>query len=135
MTAANHLTNGTVRRVSATSQTIASGLSSLPRRTQSCPMTGMGAWHSSSGKFTRQRRQRGDACVTCSLQDTAVGLGLFFTPSVLATIYAAVIGKGNVKDGYSKLLTQVSVHSTGPCCVSPEAGRSLQARHAIERLA
>ena len=85
---------------------------SLVRRTQLPPVRGAcSARHCSSGRLATQRRQRGDACVTCSLQDTAAGLGLFFTPSILATIYAGVIGKGNVKDGYSKLLTQVSSRS------------------------
>lgn len=52
--------------------------------------------------------QRNRGCVTCSLQDTAVGLGIFFTPSILATIYAYYKGKGNLSDGFSRLLTEVS---------------------------
>lgn len=52
----------------------------------------------------RQRKRGG---VTCSLQDTAVGLGIFFTPSILATVYAYYKGKGNLSDGFSRLLTEV----------------------------
>lgn len=109
MLAASHRANDNLQRVSASVQTFVSGSSSPARHAQLPAGTYTGSVrHGSSGRFARQRRQRGDACVTCSLQDTAVGLGLFFTPSVLATIYAGVIGKGNVKDGYSKLLTQVN---------------------------
>jgi len=54
------------------------------------------------------RQRRGDAGVTCSLQDTAIGLGVFFTPSVIATIYAYFKGKGNLSDGFSRMLTEVS---------------------------
>ena len=98
-----------LQRVSASIQTFISGSGGPARHAQLPARTYTGSVrHGSSGRCARQRRQRGDACVTCSLQDTAVGLGLFFTPSVLATIYAGVIGKGNIKDGYSKLLTQVS---------------------------
>ena len=106
--AASHRANANLQRVSASVQTFVSGSSSPARHAQLPAGTYTGSVrHGSSSRSTRQRRQRGDACVTCSLQDTAVGLGLFFTPSILATIYAGVIGKGNVKDGYSKLLTQV----------------------------
>ena len=55
------------------------------------------------------RRQRGDTVVTCSLKDTAIGLGIFFTPSVLATVYAYFKGKGNLSDGFSRMLTEVTV--------------------------
>lgn len=44
----------------------------------------------------------------CSATSTAVGLGIFFTPSVVAVIYAYFKGKGNVKDGLSRLLTEVT---------------------------
>jgi hypothetical protein len=106
--AASHRANDALQRVNASVQTFAGG-SSSPARHAQLPAGYTGSVrHSSSGRFAQRRRQRGDACVTCSLQETAVGLGLFFTPSILATIYAGVIGKGNVKDGFSKLLTQVS---------------------------
>jgi hypothetical protein len=36
-----------------------------------------------------------------------VGLGIFFTPSILATFYAYYKGKGNLSDGFSRLLTEV----------------------------
>ena len=37
-----------------------------------------------------------------------MGVGLFFTPSILAVVYAFFKGKGNVKDGLSKMLTEAS---------------------------
>ena len=37
-----------------------------------------------------------------------MGVGLFFTPGMLAVVYAYFKGKGNIKDGLSKLLTEVS---------------------------
>lgn len=37
-----------------------------------------------------------------------VGLGLFFTPGLAALGYAYYRGKGNLKDGLSRLLTEVS---------------------------
>lgn len=43
-----------------------------------------------------------------SLSDTLLGVGLFFTPGLLAVVYAFFIGKGNVKDGLSRMLTAVS---------------------------
>lgn len=45
---------------------------------------------------------------TCSATSTAVGVGIFFTPSIIAVIYAYFKGKGNVKDGLSRLLTEVT---------------------------
>lgn len=55
-----------------------------------------------------RHRQTTRRVATCSLQDTAVGLGIFFTPSILATFYAYYKGKGNLSDGFSRLLTEVS---------------------------
>ena len=46
--------------------------------------------------------------VTCSATSTAIGAGIFFTPSIVAVIYAYFKGKGNVKDGLSRLLTEVT---------------------------
>ena len=40
-----------------------------------------------------------------------MGLGIFFTPSVVAVVYAYFKGKGNVKDGLSRMLTVRSWHS------------------------
>lgn len=37
-----------------------------------------------------------------------VGWGLFFTPGLLGLAYSYYRGKGNVKDGFSRLLTEVS---------------------------
>lgn len=45
---------------------------------------------------------------TCSATSTAIGIGIFFTPSIVAVIYAYFKGKGNVKDGLSRLLTEVT---------------------------
>lgn len=36
------------------------------------------------------------------------GLGLFLTPGALAMVYAFIKGKGNLKDGLSRVLTEVS---------------------------
>lgn len=38
----------------------------------------------------------------------ALGVALFFAPSVIAVIYAYFKGKGNVKDGLSRMLTEFS---------------------------
>lgn len=38
----------------------------------------------------------------------ALGVALFFTPSIVAVIYAYFKGKGNVKDGLSRMLTEFS---------------------------
>jgi hypothetical protein len=35
-------------------------------------------------------------------------VGLFFTPGMLAVVYAYFKGKGNVRDGLSRLLTEAS---------------------------
>lgn len=42
------------------------------------------------------------------LQQQLLGWGLFFTPGLAALGYAYVKGKGNLKDGLSRLLTEVS---------------------------
>ena len=60
----------------------------------------------SQHRVGRRRQCRGSALVArASLQDTLVGLGIFFTPSIVAVIYAYFKGKGNVKDGLSRMLT------------------------------
>lgn len=38
----------------------------------------------------------------------AIGVGLFFTPGMLALVYSVIKGKGNVKDGFSHLITVLS---------------------------
>lgn len=38
----------------------------------------------------------------------ALGVALFFTPGLLAVVYAFFKGKGNVKDGLSRMLTELS---------------------------
>lgn len=65
--------------------------------------------HTSAFQWDPRRRSRGTRRVTtCSLSDTLVGVGLFFTPSLLALAYATVKGKGNTKDGLSRMLTELS---------------------------
>ena len=54
----------------------------------------------------RRRPCRGGALITrAGLHETLVGLGIFFTPSLVAVVYAYFKGKGNVKDGLSRMLT------------------------------
>ena len=55
-------------------------------------------------KSVKQHRR----ATTCSATSTAIGVGIFFTPSIVAVIYAYFKGKGNVKDGLSRLLTEVT---------------------------
>lgn len=50
---------------------------------------------------------RGSIVASASLSDF-LPIALFFTPSIIAVIYAYIIGKGNLTDGLSRLLTQVS---------------------------
>lgn len=58
-----------------------------------------------------------------ALSPEALGVGLFFTPGILALVYSAVQGKGNVKDGFSHLVTVLSqgvastLHGTSSCHV------------------
>lgn len=59
--------------------------------------------HKSSKISTLSRRT-----TKCSATSTAIGVGVFFTPSIIAVIYAYFKGKGNVKDGLSRLLTEVT---------------------------
>ncbi len=58
----------------------------------------------SPSKNSRHFRQT----TRCSATSTFVGLGVFFTPSIVAVIYAYFKGKGNVKDGLSRMLTEVT---------------------------
>ncbi|KAK9800181.1 hypothetical protein WJX73_004196 [Symbiochloris irregularis] len=56
-----------------------------------------------------QRQRNTRPCVTvCSGAAQLAGWGLFFTPGLLAVAYSYWKGKGNVKDGFSRLLTEVS---------------------------
>ena len=58
------------------------------------------------GSDRRKHRARRD--VSCSVSGQVIGWGLFFTPGLLAVTYAFVRGKGNVRDGLSRLLTDIS---------------------------
>lgn len=89
----------------------------------------------------RQQQQRGRGrgpMATRALLSTEqlVGLAVFFSPSVAALIYAYWRGKGNLSDGLSRLLTDVSqaraLHgaSTGGARTAPAGG---QARTAAAR--
>jgi cytochrome P450 family 97 subfamily B polypeptide 3 len=53
------------------------------------------------------RRSRA-AVVSKGVSAEALGWGLFFTPGLAALVYSAIRGKGNVKDGFSHLITIVS---------------------------
>ncbi|KAL3144182.1 hypothetical protein ABBQ32_003965 [Trebouxia sp. C0010 RCD-2024] len=57
-----------------------------------------------NNRSAKQHKQQ----TTCSATSTAIGVGIFFTPSIIAVIYAYFKGKGNVKDGLSRLLTEVT---------------------------
>ena len=61
-----------------------------------------------STTYSRHQRSRNQTrrITTCSASSAAIGLGLFFSPSVIAVIYAYFKGKGNVKDGLSRMLTE-----------------------------
>ena len=52
---------------------------------------------------------RGHRCSTrCSAANTLIGVGLFFTPGLAGLAYAYYKGRGNLSDGLSKLLDEVS---------------------------
>ena len=58
-----------------------------------------------------RRRQRGSRAVTADAllsSGQLVGLGIFFSPSIAALVYAYWKGKGNLTDGLSRLLTDIS---------------------------
>lgn len=57
-----------------------------------------------------QHQQQRRAVVTHAMvsAETLVGLAIFFSPSVAALVYAYIKGKGNLADGLSRLLTDVS---------------------------
>lgn len=56
----------------------------------------------------QQRRNRRDVHTQAFDSGTALGVALFFTPSILAVIYAYFKGKGNISDGLSRMLTEFS---------------------------
>ncbi len=51
-------------------------------------------------------------CPHASLQSQLLSVGLFFTPGMLALAYAFVKGRGNLRDGLSRLLTEVRAISS-----------------------
>ena len=52
---------------------------------------------------------RGHRCSTqCSAASTLLGVSLFFTPGLAGLAYAYYKGRGNLSDGLSKLLDEVS---------------------------
>lgn len=69
-------------------------------------------------RFQRPRvaaPRRGPAPARAFLStEQLVGLAIFFSPSVAALIYAFIKGKGNLTDGLSRLLTEVSQVGAGP---------------------
>lgn len=67
--------------------------------------------HSSSFGLRRRQLPHRQVCklpVQALSTPEALGLAAFFSPSVIALGYAWVKGKGNLKDGLSRLLTEVS---------------------------
>lgn len=58
-----------------------------------------------------------------ALSPEVLGVGLFLTPGMLALVYSAIKGKGNVKDGFSHLVTVLSQGAAvaGACQVLPDA--------------
>jgi hypothetical protein len=59
-------------------------------------------------------QQRGSVATHALVSsETLVGLAIFFSPSVAALIYAYVLGKGNLTDGLSRLLTVISQVGAG----------------------
>ncbi|EFN52906.1 hypothetical protein CHLNCDRAFT_138471 [Chlorella variabilis] len=66
--------------------------------------------HPQPRRVQRQRPQQQRLVATQAFlsTDTLVGLAIFFSPSVAALIYAYIKGKGNLTDGLSRLLTDVS---------------------------
>lgn len=68
-----------------------------------------------AGQSRARAARRGTVCTHASLQSQLLGVGLFFTPGMLALAYAFVKGKGNLRDGLSRLLTEVCL------CPSPPA--------------
>jgi len=48
------------------------------------------------------------ACFLMHVPIQVLGWGLFLTPGMLGLAYSFVRGRGNVKDGFSRLLTDVS---------------------------
>ncbi len=96
-------------------------------------------------------RGRGLAAHAMLSTEQLVGLAIFFSPSVAALIYAYVRGKGNLQDGLSHLLTDVSKVGAGrargrclaPCCSqrlhhmmlrgAVDYGRAASARRPLHR--
>ncbi len=55
--------------------------------------------------------RRGSVRVAADLQGQLLGVALFFTPGALAVAYAFVKGRGNLRDGLSRLLTEVRLRA------------------------
>lgn len=55
-----------------------------------------------------ERVEKRSVVCQAELKDVLLGLGIFFTPSVLFVMYAFVIGKGDYAQGLSVALTQIS---------------------------
>jgi hypothetical protein len=53
-------------------------------------------------------QQRRDVRTQAFDSSQALGVALFFAPSVIAVIYAYFKGKGNISDGLSRMLTEFS---------------------------
>ena len=64
-----------------------------------------------AGQNRARVARRRAVCTHASLQSQLLGVGLFFTPGMLALAYAFVKGKGNLRDGLSRLLTEVWLYA------------------------
>ena len=54
----------------------------------------------------QQQDSRWSACT--AIPPEAIGVGLFLTPGALLAAFSLVKGKGNIRDGFSHVLTQLS---------------------------
>ena len=67
-----------------------------------------------AGQNRARGARTGAVCTHALLQSQLLSVGLFFTPGMLALAYAFVKGKGNLRDGLSRLLTEVWLCSSPP---------------------
>jgi hypothetical protein len=86
-------------------------------------------WGSGQAQLSRHSRKvHRSISSTRALPIEAIGWGLFFTPGLAGLAYAAIRGKGDLKDGLSHLLTLLSQGYLQPDVGGkdiPEAGGDL----------
>lgn len=66
-----------------------------------------------AGALRRRVRRRAALAPAAALSPDALGWALFFTPGAAALGYSLVKGKGNLRDGFSHLITDVSQVQAG----------------------